>query len=85
MQRSRTGVVVVLSALFLCGCGGDDGCAECHTQPPPLPPDPPPPVVDRLPESGAKLAFSTAAPGRIYALASQLYRSDDGGQGPDRH
>lgn len=39
-----------------------------------------PPAVDRLPEPGAKLAYSAAAPGRIYALGNQLYRSDDGGR-----
>jgi uncharacterized protein (TIGR03437 family) len=41
------------------------------------PADPPAPAVDRLPEPGAKLAL--AAAGRIYALGTQLYRSDDGG------
>ena len=41
---------------------------------------PPPPAVDRLPEPGAKLAIAAAAPGRIYALGTQLYRSDDGGR-----
>lgn len=58
-----------------------------------------PPAVDRLPEPGAKLALAAAAPGRIYALGAQLYRSDDGGRswtnltafhnqsiiGPDQH
>jgi uncharacterized protein (TIGR03437 family) len=44
------------------------------------PVDPPAPVVDRLPEPGAKLALANAAPGRIYALGTQLYRSDDGGR-----
>jgi len=43
------------------------------------PADPPAPAVDRMPESGAKLAFAASAPGRIYALGTQLYRSDDGG------
>jgi uncharacterized protein (TIGR03437 family) len=43
------------------------------------PADTPPPAVDRLPEPGAKLALAAAAPGRIYALGTQLYRSDDGG------
>lgn len=38
-----------------------------------------PPAVDRMPETGAKLAVTPAAPGRIYALGTQLYRSDDGG------
>jgi uncharacterized protein (TIGR03437 family) len=42
--------------------------------------DPSAPAVDRLPEPGAKLALAPAAPGRIYALGSQLYRSDDGGR-----
>ena len=44
------------------------------------PADPAPPPVDRLPESGAKLVVSPSAPGRIYALGNQLYRSDDGGK-----
>jgi len=35
--------------------------------------------VDRVPEPGAKLAFSMATPGRVYAAGTQLYRSDDGG------
>ena len=39
-----------------------------------------PPPVDRMPEPGAKLAVAGAAPGRIYALGTQLYRSDDGGR-----
>ncbi len=43
------------------------------------PADPPAPGVDRLPEPGAKLALAPAVPGRIYALGTQLYRSDDGG------
>jgi uncharacterized protein (TIGR03437 family) len=43
------------------------------------PPDWPAPAVDRLPEPGVKLAVAPAAPGRIYALGTQLYRSDDGG------
>jgi uncharacterized protein (TIGR03437 family) len=43
-------------------------------------PDTPSPVVDRMPEPGAKLALAAAAPGRIYALGTQLYRSDDGGR-----
>jgi len=38
------------------------------------------PPVDRMPEPGATLAVSISAPGRIYALGSQLYRSDDGGR-----
>jgi uncharacterized protein (TIGR03437 family) len=38
------------------------------------------PAVDRLPEPGAKLTLTAAAPGRIYALGAQLYRSDDGGR-----
>jgi uncharacterized protein (TIGR03437 family) len=40
----------------------------------------PVPGVDRLPESGAKLAVAAAAPESIYALGTQLYRSDDGGR-----
>ena len=44
------------------------------------PPDAPPPAVDRLPEPGAKLAIAPTEPGRIYALGSQLYRSDDNGR-----
>ena len=40
---------------------------------------PPAPAVDRLPEPGAKLALADDAAGRIYALGTQLYRSDDGG------
>ncbi|HXM44472.1 MAG TPA: hypothetical protein VN924_24755 [Bryobacteraceae bacterium] len=43
------------------------------------PADAPAPAVDRLPEPGARLALAAAAPGRIYALGTQLYRSDDGG------
>jgi uncharacterized protein (TIGR03437 family) len=43
------------------------------------PGDPPAPAVDRLPEPGAKVALAAAAPGRIYALGTHLYRSDDGG------
>jgi len=39
----------------------------------------PAPAVDRMPEPRATLAISMAAPGRIYALGRQLYRSDDGG------
>jgi len=42
--------------------------------------DTPLPTVDRMPEVGAKLAVAPAAPGRIYALGTQLYRSDDGGR-----
>ncbi len=42
--------------------------------------DPPAPAVDRMPEPGATLALAAAAPGRIYALGTQLYRSDDGGR-----
>src|ERR1035438_3912499 len=45
---------------------------------------PPPPAVDRIPEPGAKLALTAAAPGRLYALGTQLYRSDDGGRAPWR-
>jgi uncharacterized protein (TIGR03437 family) len=41
--------------------------------------DAPAPTVDRLPEPGAKLAVAATAPGRIYAMGAQLYRSDDGG------
>jgi uncharacterized protein (TIGR03437 family) len=44
------------------------------------PADSAPPAVDRLPESGAKLVVSSSAPGRIYALGNQLYRSDDAGK-----
>jgi uncharacterized protein (TIGR03437 family) len=40
----------------------------------------PAPAVDRLPEAGARLALAVAAPGRIYALGTQLYSSDDGGR-----
>lgn len=36
--------------------------------------------VDRMPEAGARLVSSIAAPGRVYALGSQLYRSEDGGR-----
>ena len=36
--------------------------------------------VDRLPEAGAKLTVAAEAPASIYALGSQLYRSDDGGR-----
>jgi len=39
-----------------------------------------PPAVDRVPESGARLAVSSVEPGRVYALGNQLYRSDDGGR-----
>ena len=38
------------------------------------------PAVDRMPESGVKLAVSSSAPGRVFALGSQLYRSDDAGR-----
>jgi uncharacterized protein (TIGR03437 family) len=44
------------------------------------PADPPAPAVDRLPEAGARLMAAPSTPGRIYALGSQLYRSDDGGR-----
>ena len=44
------------------------------------PADPPAPAVDRMPEPGATLALAAGAPGRIYALGAQLYRSDDGGR-----
>lgn len=44
------------------------------------PAETPAPSVDRLPESGARLAVSAVAPGRVYALGTQLYRSDDGGK-----
>ncbi len=44
------------------------------------PADIPPPAVDRVPESGARLAVSPIEPGRVYALGNQLYRSDDGGR-----
>ena len=33
-----------------------------------------------MPESGARLAVSSAEPDRVYALGNQLYRSDDGGR-----
>ncbi|MFN7994537.1 MAG: hypothetical protein U0Q18_13100 [Bryobacteraceae bacterium] len=36
--------------------------------------------VNRVPEAGAKLVSSTAAPERVYALGNQLYRSDDAGR-----
>jgi len=49
-------------------------------QAPSEPADPPAPAVDRVPEPGAKLALAPGAPGRIYALGAQLYRSDDGGR-----
>ena len=42
--------------------------------------DPPAPAVDRMPEPGAKLVLPVAAPGRVFALGTQLYRSDDGGR-----
>jgi uncharacterized protein (TIGR03437 family) len=44
------------------------------------PTDPAPPAVDRVPEAEAKLVVPANAPGRIYALGAQLYRSDDGGK-----
>ena len=45
------------------------------------PADIPPPAVDRVPESGARLAVSPIEPGRVYALGNRrLYRSDDGGR-----
>lgn len=44
------------------------------------PADMPAPAADRMPEPGAKLALAAAAPGRLYALGTQLYRSDDGGR-----
>jgi len=44
------------------------------------PVDPPAPAADRVPEPGAKLTLAAAAPGRVYALGTQLYRSDDGGR-----
>jgi uncharacterized protein (TIGR03437 family) len=44
------------------------------------PVDPPVPGVDRLPEPGVKLVVAAAPPGRIYALGTQLYSSDDGGR-----
>ena len=44
------------------------------------PADTPAPGVVRLPEPGAKPTLAAAAPGRIYALGTQLYRSDDGGR-----
>jgi uncharacterized protein (TIGR03437 family) len=37
------------------------------------------PSVARVPEPGVKLAASISAPGRVYALGNQLYRSEDGG------
>lgn len=44
------------------------------------PAEPAPPAVDRIPETAARLLVSASAPGRIYALGTQLYRSDDGGK-----
>jgi len=44
------------------------------------PADTPAPSVDRLPEAGAKLVVAAIAPGRVYALGTQLYRSEDGGR-----
>jgi uncharacterized protein (TIGR03437 family) len=44
------------------------------------PADTPVPAVDHPPEPGAKLAVAAAAPGRIFGLGTQLYRSDDGGR-----
>jgi uncharacterized protein (TIGR03437 family) len=44
------------------------------------PAEAPAPAVDRMPESSAKVSVSNTAPGRVYALANQLYRSDDGGK-----
>jgi uncharacterized protein (TIGR03437 family) len=42
------------------------------------PPETAVPAVDHVPESGAKLV--PAASGRVYALGTQLYSSDDGGR-----
>ncbi len=42
------------------------------------PADPPVPAVDHVPEPGAKLTAASA--GRVYALGTQLYSSDDGGR-----
>ena len=43
------------------------------------PPEIPPPAVNRIPEPGAKVVYSTTMPARLYALGSQLYRSEDSG------
>ena len=43
------------------------------------PVDAPAPAVDHLPEPGAKLVSAGPA-GRVYALGTQLYSSDDGGR-----
>ena len=48
-------------------------------QGPSEPGDTPVPAADRLPEPGAKLVTAATSPGRIYALGTQLYRSDDAG------
>ncbi len=37
-------------------------------------------AVERLPDSGARLASFSNAPGRVYALGANLYRSEDGGR-----
>ena len=47
------------------------------------PAEPPPPVsvsVERLPSPAAKVVAAASAPGRVYALGGNLYRSDDGGR-----
>lgn len=46
----------------------------------PEPAEQPAQAVDRVPEAGAKLILAASTPGRIYALGTQLYRSDDGGR-----
>jgi uncharacterized protein (TIGR03437 family) len=44
------------------------------------PTETPAPSVERVPEAGAKLVASPLWPSRVYALGTELYRSDDGGQ-----
>lgn len=44
------------------------------------PPAAPAAAVSRLPEPAARVASPSAAPGTVYALGSQLYRSEDGGR-----
>lgn len=44
------------------------------------PAETPAPAVDRMPEPGAKLVLAFNAPGQVYALGTQLYRSGDGGR-----
>src|SRR5258705_1968223 len=48
-----------------------------------VPPDPPPALTAsaaRLPEAGARVVTTVSNSSRIYALGSQLFRSDDGGE-----